>query len=167
MAREEAEKLRVNIQQEESKNAKKIVELNQKIKEFQSQNRSKEIAALQEELKSAQDYAQELKNTLKITVQTLEKEIQTDLTGEDIDQTNLKNEELRQQLVKQKRLSVKTTTPVNPSLGDSNWANLVAEMQKSPTESASLSPSQIKEMQRQKKQQDQSAQIQINLPPKK
>ena len=159
IAREEAEKLRTNIQQEESKNAKKIAELNQKIKEFQSQNRLKEITDLQEELKSVQDYAQELKNTLKITVQTLEKETQTDLTSEDINQKDLKIEEFKQQLTKQKRLSIKTK-PVNPSLGDSSWANLTAE-------SAGLSPSQIKERERQKKQQDHLARIQINLPPKK
>jgi len=133
--------------------------LNQKIKEFQSQNRLKEITDLQEELKSVQDYAQELKNTLKITVQTLEKETQTDLTSEDINQKDLKIEEFKQQLTKQKRLSIKTK-PVNPSLGDSSWANLTAE-------SAGLSPSQIKERERQKKQQDHLAQIQINLPPKK
>jgi hypothetical protein len=57
---------------------------------------------------------------LKITVQTLEKETQTDLTSEDINQKkDLKIEEFKQQLTKQKRLSIKTK-PVNPSLGDSS-----------------------------------------------
>ena len=162
-ARKEAEELRTNIKQEESKNAEKIAELSQKVKELQSQNEAQqpeEIIILQGQLKQAQDYAQELKNTLKITVQTLEKEIQTDLTSEDINQKDLKIEEFKQQLTKQKRLSIKSK-PVNPSLGDSSWANLV----QSPTESGSLSPSQIKARERQIKQ-EQITQIQTNLPPK-
>src|SRR5688572_4097996 len=99
-----------------------MVELSQKVKELQSQNQaqqSQELINLQKELKSVQDYAQELKNTLKITAPTLEKEIQTDLTSEDIEQKDLKIEELRQQLVKQNRLSIRTRS-INPSLGDSS-----------------------------------------------
>ncbi|CAG8703041.1 11144_t:CDS:2, partial [Racocetra persica] len=159
---QEAEKLRTNIRQEETKNAEKIAELNQKVKELQIKNQAqppKEKVNLQEQLKQAQDYAQELKNTLKITVPTLEKEIQTDLTSEDINQKDLKIEELRQQQTKQKRLSIKTK-PVNPSLGDSSWANFTAAI-KSPDERGGISPSQIRERERQKKQQiqEQSAQI--------
>lgn len=163
-AREEAEKLRTNIKQEEIKNAKKVTELSQKVEELKSQNQaqqSEEMTALQKELKVAQDYAQELKNTLKITVQSLEKGVQTDLTSEDINQKDLKIEEFKQQLNKQKRLSIKIK-PVNPSLGDSSWASMV----QSPTESGSLSPSQIRAREKQKKQEQQTAQIQTGLPPK-
>jgi len=74
---------------------------------------------LQEELRRVQFYAKELKNTLKSTVPTLEKEIQTDLTSEDINQKDLQIEYHKQQLSKQKRLSIKTK-PVNPSLGDTS-----------------------------------------------
>lgn len=119
IAREEAEKLRTNIKQKEIKNTEKVIELSQKIKELQSQNQvqsQKEIVILQEQLKLAQDYAQELKSTLKITVQTLEKGIQTDLTSEDINQKDLKIEEYRQKSIKQKRLSVNTTPQQNPNL---------------------------------------------------
>jgi hypothetical protein len=119
IAREEAEQLRTNIKQKEINNTEKVIELSQKIKELQSQNQvqsQKEIATLQEQLKLAQDYAQELKNTLKITVQTLEKGIQTDLTSEDINQKDLKIEEYRQKSIKQKRLSINTNLRQNPSL---------------------------------------------------
>jgi len=123
IVRAETEQLRTNIKQKENENTEKIAELNRKVKELQSQNqlqRQAEITTLQEQLKMAQDYAQELKNTLKITVQTLEKSIQTDLTSEDINQKDLKIEEYRQKSIKQKRLSINTVPRTNPNLESDN-----------------------------------------------
>ena len=82
-------------------------------------------------------------------MQSLEKETQTDLTSEGINQKDLKIEELRQQLVKQNRLSIKTKQ-INPSLGDSSWANLSKENEEKP-----LSPSQIRAREWQKQQEQQ------------
>ncbi|RHZ36797.1 hypothetical protein [endosymbiont GvMRE of Glomus versiforme] len=160
-ARKEVEKLRSNIKQEEGKNAEKIEKLKQKINDLSFRTQEQQIASLQEELKIAQDYAKELKNTLKSTVQTLEKETQTDLTSEDINQKDLQIEYHKQQLTKQKRLSIKIQ-PINPSLGDTSWTKLSTETGEKP-----LSPSQIRAREKQKKQQqEQSAQIQqVDYPP--
>lgn len=122
----EIEKLKSEAQQERDRARKEIAKLEQKIQDLQSQEREKQLAEinnLQEKLKLAQDRVKKLERGLRvINTPTSKKTTQTDLTGEDINQKDLKIEELQQRLsTKQNKLSIKTTSQlINPNPKDSS-----------------------------------------------
>lgn len=147
-AKKENEQLKSNFKQERSKNKEKIAELERKNmhSRFQKQEeQSSKMTDLLEQLPT--------QNQAKDTAQTFEKATQTNFDwNKELKQKDLKIEKLLQQLIEQNKLSTKIDFDLS-----SSWANL-------PT--GTLSPSQIREREKKKRQQEKSAQIQVASPSK-
>jgi len=158
--RKEISQLKSDIKKEETKNQEnqdKIARLEQEKQSLNLKCRKQgeqleKMTAIERQLKNAQSRIKELESELGITIKTAEKSTQAGSGWEEeIKQKDLKIEELKQQLIKQKR----PVQSPRSTFKDTSWANLSTEMKSS---GGSLSPSQIKAREKQN-QQEKKAQI--------